>query len=251
MNSHAPDLWPATVEWCDITLPTPAENLALDEVLLHLVDGSPSRAILRTWEPTSHFVVVGRSNQIENEVDASQCAVEATPIFRRSSGGGAVVVGPGCLAFALALPLTDPLRAIGVSGVTRLVMETVASGLQSVIPNVAVCGTSDLVVDGRKFSGNSQRWLKRAFLHHGTILYAFDLPRIGRLLRRPTRQPEYRSGRAHAEFVTNIAVPRDAVLNSLVAAWNGQPADVQLDVLDRTRLLAQSRYQRDEWNMER
>ena len=251
MNLRAPDLWPATVEWCDITLPTPAENLALDEVLLHAVDQDPTRAILRTWEPASHFVVVGRSNQIETEVDAAQCGIEATPIFRRSSGGGAVVVGPGCLAYALALPLTDALRTIGVSGVTRLLMETIADSLRSVIPTIAVCGTSDLVVGGRKISGNSQRWLKHAFLHHGTILYNFDLPRIGRLLKRPTRQPDYRAGRTHADFVTNIAVPRDAVLASLVAAWNGQPADCRTDTLDQARLLAQSRYERDEWNRER
>ncbi len=251
MNHRTPNLWPATVEWCDITLATPAENLALDEVLLHVVDENPTRAILRTWEPAGHFVVVGRSNQIETEVDATQCGIESTPIFRRSSGGGAVVVGPGCLAYALALPLTDGLRAIGVLGVTRLLMETIAASLQSVIPNVAVCGTSDLVVDGRKFSGNSQRWLKHAFLHHGTILYDFDLPRIGRLLKRPTRQPDYRFGRTHADFVTNIAVPRDAVLASLVAAWNGQPADCLADTLDQARLLAQSRYERDEWNSER
>jgi lipoate-protein ligase A len=251
MNHRTPALWPATVDWHDITLATPAENLALDEVLLHLVDEDPSRAILRTWEPTSHFVVVGRSNQVGTEVNVEQCRIEATPIFRRSSGGGAVVVGPGCLAYALVLPLTDPLRAVGVSGVTRLVMETIASGLQPVIPNVTVCGTSDLVVGDRKFSGNSQRWLKRAFLHHGTILCGFDLPRIGRLLLQPTRQPDYRVGRTHTDFVTNVTVPRDVVLSLLVTAWNGLSARCPAEQMTEAYSLAQSRYESDDWNRER
>ena len=49
----------------------------------------------------------------------------------------------------------------------------------------------------RKICGNAQRWKRRAFLHHGTILYDFDLAKIERYLRLPARQPDYRAGRAH------------------------------------------------------
>ncbi len=251
MNPRTPNSWPATVDWYDITLETAAENLALDEVLLHEIDGNPSHAILRTWQPANAIVVVGRSNQIDTEVDAARCRSEGIRIFRRSSGGGAVVVGPGCLAYALALPLTDELRTSGVAVATRKVMETIASGLAAVIPGITVCGTSDLVVKDRKFSGNSQRWLRKAFLHHGTILFDFNLAQIGRLLQPPSRQPDYRSGRTHSDFVTNVAVPCDVVLQSLVATWNGRPADCSADTLRQARLLAQSRYERDEWNLER
>jgi lipoate-protein ligase A len=198
-------LWPASVDWCDITLPTPAENLALDEILLQRVDANPHRAFLRTWEPSTEFVVVGRSNQVETEVNQPQCYAEGIPIFRRSSGGGAVVVGPGCLAFALAMPLTDGIRAEGISTAAKYIMQTTAQALDAIVPGITVCGISDLVVNDRKFSGNSQRWLKHAFLHHGTILYRFDLDRVGQLLKPPSRQPDYRSQRSHADFVTNLA----------------------------------------------
>lgn len=242
---------PESVDWYHITLETAAQNLALDEILLRQVDESPSRAILRTWEPDEHFVVVGRSNQVETEVDVAQCRAEGIPIFRRSSGGGAVLVGPGCLAYALALPLTPELKALGVAVVTRMVMETIASRLKSVLPEVAVRGTSDLVVNDRKFSGNSQRWLKHAFLHHGTVLYDFDLARIGRALKSPSRQPDYRTGRPHSDFVMNVPVPRDVVLNSLVSAWNAHPAECSPDAIEQTIDLARSRYEQDAWNLER
>lgn len=244
-------LWPMPVDWYDVTLATPAENLALDEVLLNDVERDPSRGILRTWEPASYFVVVGRSNSIATEVDAGRCRIDKVPILRRSSGGGAVVIGPGCLAYTLVLPLTRELRSGGVTSVTRTVMETIADGLSSFIPGISVCGTSDLVLNERKFSGNSQRWLSQAFLHHGTILYDFDLPMIGKLLKAPTRQPDYRSGRSHQDFITNVAAVRDKLLGSLVDAWNGQSADCPAETLRQARELAQSRYARDEWNLER
>ncbi|MBS0206835.1 MAG: lipoate--protein ligase family protein [Planctomycetes bacterium] len=251
MIQSAVEMWPESVDWHDTTLATPALNLALDEVLLHQVEAFPSRAIGRTWEPTETFVVVGRSNRVETEVNVAECQSQKIPIFRRSSGGGAVVVGPGCLAYALALPLTDPIRAAGVSVVTRRVMETIAAELQSCIPEVMVCGTSDLVWKDRKFSGNSQRWLRQAFLHHGTILYDFDLPQIGKLLKPPSRQPDYRSQRSHADFVANVAVSRERLLGCLISAWHGRHVELETQFLEQARSLAGSRYERAEWNLER
>jgi lipoate-protein ligase A len=243
--------WPAPVDWFDLSLATPAENLALDEALLLHVDGDPSHGILRTWGAPSYFVVVGRSNAVATEVNVDQCRAEHVPILRRSSGGGAVVIGPGCLAYALALPLTDAHRAGGVTTVTRTVMETIASGLSLAIPGVFVCGTSDLVINNRKFSGNAQRWLRQTVLHHGTILFDFDLPRIGRLLKPPTRQPDYRLRRSHGDFVTNVPTQRDSLLELLVAAWNGRKSTCTAEMLEKASALAQSRYARDDWNLER
>lgn len=251
MSSFSVDFWPASVHWYDITLPTPAENLALDEVLLNDVDADPQRACLRTWEPTSDFVVVGRSNQVEVEVNGPVCRQEEVRIYRRSSGGGAVLVGRGCLGFAVVLPLTDEIRATGVVAITQRVMGTIAAELESLVPGIHVCGTSDLVVGNRKFSGNSQRWLKHAFLHHGTILYDYDLAKVQRLLKAPSRQPEYRSQRDHSDFIMNFPAPREAIVTRLVAAWKGQTQSCSAAILDQAKTLAQSRYEQDEWNLER
>ena len=53
----------------DLTLETPAANLALDEALLEEAElGETPCELLRVWEPTSPLVVLGRSSQIQNEV---------------------------------------------------------------------------------------------------------------------------------------------------------------------------------------
>ena len=237
------------MSWFDLTLSTLAENLAFDDVLLAEVDADPARGLLRFWELGEYGVVLGRSNRAEVEADLDACRQENIPVMRRSSGGGAVVIGPGCLAYSLVLPLTDEQRALGVASLTKRLMERIALGLQSILPGATACGTSDLAADDRKFSGNAQRWLSRAFLHHGTILYSFDLPRIGRYLRTPSRQPDYRDSRDHAVFVRNVDATRTALIELLACAWQAVPGECSSPSVPRAKQLALEKYSSADWSI--
>ena len=68
----------------DLTLPTPAENLACDEVLVDLCEDGRADGILRFWEPREYFVVVGYGNRVVVEVNTTACKAERVPILRRS-----------------------------------------------------------------------------------------------------------------------------------------------------------------------
>jgi lipoate-protein ligase A len=85
-----------------------------------------------------------------------------------------------------------------------------------------VAGVSDLALGGRKFSGNAQQRKRDHLLHHGTILYAAELALVGRYLRQPPRQPEYRAGRAHEAFLRNAGVPREAIVEGLRREWGAR-----------------------------
>lgn len=246
-------MWPDALKQLDTTFESLAENLEFDVALLRAVQSDPASATLRFWESAQYAVIVGRSNDIDREVDGAACQCDDVPILRRPSGGGAVVLGPGCLCFSLALPIPARQADIGISGVTRAVMQQLATSLTTPEEEIVVRGISDLVLRDRqfprrvrcadhdplqvsladqaqhgphsgpyerKFSGNAQRWLRNAFLHHGTILYDFDLDRITRYLKLPSRQPDYRQGRPHAEFVTNLARSRESLVRSLSDGWN-------------------------------
>ncbi|MEI9961799.1 MAG: hypothetical protein WDM76_11890 [Limisphaerales bacterium] len=91
----------------DLTLPSPAENLACDEALLDWCEENPNEEILRFWESPENFIVVGYANKIATEVNIPACKSKKIPIFRRCSGGGTVVQGPGCLNYALILRIAD------------------------------------------------------------------------------------------------------------------------------------------------
>lgn len=242
-------LWPASIAGFDATLDSPAENLALDEVLLEQVDRDPELACLRFWHSPSNFVVLGRSNQVETEVEIDACRAAKIPVLRRTSGGGTVIVGPGCLCYSLVLPLNNDLRRMGVAEVTSQLMSRTAAGLQSICPGAALSGTSDLVQGNWKFSGNAQRWLRQAFIHHGTLLFDFDLDLLQRCLKHPTREPAYRQARPHSSFVTNLPFDINALKSCLIQTWQAQRADLPDTCRVTAREAASVRYQSPEWQV--
>ena len=240
-------LWPKTLQCYDVTMPSPAENLALDEVLLTTINADPTKAILRFWQPTDYCVVLGRSNRAESEVNLDECRATQVPVLRRVSGGGAVVIGPGCLCYSLVIPFSGKLRSLDVTKMTAELMSRTAIGLTSIRTRIDVRGVSDLVADSRKVSGNAQRRLQNAFIHHGTLLFDFDITQIERLLSHPTKEPEYRESRRHRDFVTNLVTTPDELKANLRQSWNAVEEACPAELARSASELAASKYSDPEW----
>jgi lipoate-protein ligase A len=231
----------------DLTLPTPEENLALDEALLEEAEASGGpRETLRLWESQRPLVVIGRSSRIEVEVRRDQCEGLRIPVLRRISGGAAIIAGSGCLMYALVLSyrLRPSLRAIDAAH--RFVLGTIAAALGRLVPGVERQATSDLAIAGQKFSGNSVRCKRDHMLYHGTLLYDFPLELIARLLTMPPRQPDYRQKRGHESFVTNLPLARTAIREALVTAWQATEPCPEWPRAAMARLVVE-RYAEREW----
>ncbi len=143
----------------------------------------------------------------------------------------------------------------GIHSSHAYVLDRLATSLQQFAPRVARAGTSDLVLLGdggldsaRKISGNSLRVKRTHFLYHGTLLYDFDLPLVAVCLRTAPRQPEYRSGRAHGDFVANLPLERADLESALASAW---PTEREATDWPRRRVvqLVHERYSREDWNL--
>lgn len=231
----------------DHTCPTPAENLALDEWLLDNAEqaGEPCE-VLRLWEPAQPFVVIGRSSNLAVEVDLAACQRRGVPVLRRSSGGAAIVTGPGCLMYAVVLSYaTRPhLRAIDLAH--RFVMERLVEAIGAVVPGVQFAGTCDLTYGGCKFSGNALRCRREHLLYHGTLLYDLQLDWIAESLRMPPRVPEYRAGREHRSFVTNLPATCEQLRGAVRAAF---PTTSHYDTWDAAAVdqLAKEKFNRESW----
>lgn len=236
------------MRYLDLTLPTAAENLALDEALLDEAEqcGSPMET-LRLWEPVEPMVVVGRSSSVDAEVHLKVCRERGIPVLRRTSGGAAIVTGPGCLMYSLVLSyrLRPGLRV--VDNAHRFVLQELASALKPLVQGVVCRGTSDLAIDDRKFSGNSMRCKREHLLYHGTLLYNFDLQLVPACLRTPSRQPDYREGRSHETFVVNLPLPVASIRGAVAAIW-GATQQTGHWPQDRTAALVAEKYGRREWN---
>jgi lipoate-protein ligase A len=189
----------------DLTLPELAANLALDEALLLQAEAGTGCEVLRLWEWPAPAVVLGSGCRLAEEVNEDACRTDAVPILRRSSGGGTVLLGPGCLLYSLILRCDRAPELAQIRSSYCHILRRVCRALG--VAGAAPAGTSDIAVAGRKFSGNSQQRKRGHMLHHGSLLYAFDLAAIGRYVRPPPRQPDYRRGRSHEEFLYNLGLP--------------------------------------------
>jgi len=236
------------MQYLDLTLPTPSENLALDEALLEEAEtASEPIETLRLWEPQQPMVVVGRSSHIDAEVRSDACQRLGIPILRRVSGGATIVTGPGCLMYAVVLSykLRPDLRQL--SEAHRHVLELLASAIKPVVPGVQYRGTSDLALDVFKFSGNSARCRRNNLLYHGTLLYDFPLDLIESCLTMPPRMPEYRERRTHGRFVTNLPVNAETLRQALREAFDAHEIRTVWPAAETARLVAE-KYNQAEWN---
>lgn len=237
------------MRFLDHTCATLAENLALDEALLLDAEaGGPE--VLRLWEWPTPAVVLGAGGRIADDVDVEACEKDGVPIARRSSGGGTVLLGAGCLCFSLILRF-DRHPALGdLHASYRFILATVLSALRPHIADVTQQGSSDLAIGERKFSGNSQQRKRTHLLHHGTLLHAFDIAAVSRYLKSPTRQPEYRQQRDHAEFLTNLPIAAESLKSALRTAWQADDMSTGLPA-ELVRQLMREKYLKEEWNRRR
>lgn len=234
----------------DRTLRAPAGNLAADESLLIGCEANGGAA-LRFWESPTHFVVVGYGNEVAKEVDLSACASDSVPVLRRCSGGGTVLQGPGSLNYAVVLPIASDPALATVSGANRFILQRTASALAALLGGpVERCGDTDLVWRGRKFSGNAQRRKRTHLLFHGTLLLGLDLSLVGKYLLPPSREPDYRQGRRHDDFIANLPLAAAAVKHALASAWQ---VDTSLGHWPEEELerLMDARYSHTEWHQSR
>ena len=232
----------------DRTWPAAAENLAGDEALLDWAEEADGPETLRFWEPADPFVVVGYANRVGTEVNEAACAALAIPVYRRCTGGGTVLQGPGCLNYALILRAAEDGPLASITGANRFIMERNRAALQTLTERpVRVQGHTDLTVGARKFSGNAQRRRRRFLLFHGSFLLNLDLDLVEQCLAMPSKEPDYRGHRSHREFVANLGVSADAVKAALVQAWGVQPAPLP-DLASRVEHLAETKYRSVEWN---
>jgi lipoate---protein ligase len=235
-----------------LCLPTPAENLALEELLLEEAEaGRLEDEVLRLWPAESEFVVVGRGSRVRTEVHLAEAERGGVPVLRRSSGGAAIVAGPGCLMYALLLSYERRPHLRMLDACHREVMQGMVAALRPLEPSIDSDGTCDLVVAGKKVSGNSLRCRRQWVLYHGTLLLDMDLGLIDQFLLHPPREPEYRQGRLHTEFVANLGLPAGAVARGLAQQWQAdQPLDWSPPQADIERLVSE-KYSAPAWTFER
>jgi lipoate-protein ligase A len=201
-------------------------NLAFEEYLLSLL--SRHDVILYLWQ-NEHTVVIGRNQNAWKECRTSLLEKEKGTLARRLSGGGAVYHDLGNLNFTfLASHLSyDFIRHIKV----------LVDAFRSIGIPASFSGRNDILVHGRKISGNAFYQGKLGRYHHGTILVDVDLEKMVRYLQPPAAKLKAKGIDSVKSRVANlkefneslsIDVIKKAIFTSFLKEYGGEGSPISL-----------------------
>lgn len=159
-------------------------------------------AIFRFFETKRKVVVLSSSNKAETEANVAFCEKENIPIIRRKGGGGTVVLGPGCLVLTFAFYAKD---VFGNSKYFNMINELWIQSIQPYVPvTLLQNGISDICAGKKKIAGTSIFRKKHLLVYQGSMLVDMNLEFMSQVLSHPSKEPEYRQGRPHTEFLTTL-----------------------------------------------
>ncbi|MBZ0266211.1 hypothetical protein K8I28_16255 [bacterium] len=147
-------------------------------------------------------IVLGRGSKFNLEVNREEYFNDPIKVYQRRGGGCAVVLDPGNIIVSVALvaPGLKQTKEYFQRCTDWMILGMKKCGVGKVYQD----GISDLVMDNRKIAGSCVWRSKDIFYYSVSLLVDADLSLIDRYLLHPPREPEYRQGRSHSEFVTNI-----------------------------------------------
>ena len=225
----------------------PAFNLACEEYLLHHTEDE----VLMLWQ-NAPSIIIGKNQNTVAEINRDFVTDHRIPVIRRLTGGGAVYHDLGNLNYTFikrhsrdafndyrtfAAPVIDLLARFGITA--------------------TLSGRNDILVDGKKVSGNAQMAHGDSVLHHGTLLFSSDLTMLSQALNVHPLKVKSKGVASVRSRVTNLrkylpdlAIPElnQALVEAFQEVYGLPAAELQYEDLDQAAIAeGQARFSAPEW----
>lgn len=243
----------------DLSANTAAINMALDEAIGDAVKRKESLPTIRLykWQPSA--VSIGYFQSLNDEVDVELCRKLGVDFVRRKTGGGAVYHdSDGEITYSVIAP--EQLFPKGITESYHVICGWIVDALKRLGIAAEFKPINDIIVGGKKISGNAQTRRNGILLQHGTILYKLDVATMFSLLKVPKEKISDKFIADVKQRVTsatdlNPSITEEQLKEALVAAFtNGK--DFEIGKCSETEMaaaakLSRQRYSADEWNFMR
>jgi lipoyltransferase and lipoate-protein ligase len=174
----------------------PRTNIALET---YLVENRLTDQPLLLFYINEPSIIIGRNQNTVEEVNQRYVEEHGIHVVRRMSGGGAVYHDLGNFSYCFIQEEHGPARDFSVF--TRPVIEALH---QMGVAGARLEGRNDLLIDGKKFSGNAMYIRNGRMTAHGTILYDADLDAVTAALKPRADKIESKGIKSVRSRVTNI-----------------------------------------------
>jgi len=135
--------------------------------------------------PASPYVCIGYHQDAAQEVDLAGCQAMGIPVFRREVGGGAVYLDGGQVFYQLVLGRANPLAQGSKEAFYRRLLAPVVAVYRDLGLDASYRPVNDIMVGGRKISGNGVGEIADSVVLVGNLIVDFDYDTMVRVLRVP------------------------------------------------------------------
>ncbi len=240
-------------------------NMAVDEAMLvaRCMGKVPNTVRFYRWRPSA--VSLGRFRPVEQDVNVEACRELGVDIVRRPTGGGTVYHdAEGEITYSVVVrasdignPDVEASYAILCSG---LIEACRILGLEAQLHPGGPRACPNIIIGGKKISGNAQAWRGGVILQHGTFLVKVDLAKMFTVLKAPWPLPLEEVVRKAEKKITSIErelgrpVSVQEAYEALKEGFSralgvelvpGELTDFELELAER---LKEAKYSSDEWN---
>lgn len=168
---------------------------------ISIKNGEPNQKIF-VWQPDSTYIILGRSNKAEAALKTDLVLKDNIIVMQRPSGGETVILSPKMLVIAALLPI---IKGIASRDYFIKCNDVIIEALKNFgVKNLSTKGISDISIGEKKILGSAIYRAQDSVFYHAVLNINEDINLISRYLNHPKREPDYRKGRNHNEFVTSL-----------------------------------------------
>lgn len=154
------------------------------------------------WQPDKTYIVIGRANKIEDSVYSETARKNHIEILKRPSGGETVLLSPKTLVISVKIEIGNTVNA---HQFFKIINRQIIAALEELeILDLKMKGISDISIGNKKILGSSVYRKLNTVFYHAVLNVSESAEQMETYLKHPKREPDYRKGRSHAEFVTSL-----------------------------------------------
>lgn len=154
------------------------------------------------WIPDKKYIVLGASNTIEDSLFLDNVIQDDVSVMKRFSGGQTVLLTPNNLIISCVFDHKNKLQPKDIFHNINMIIK---SALEKSGANfLSLTGISDIAIAGKKILGSAIYKNKEKLIYHAVLNVGEPATSIGKYLKHPVKEPDYRAGRNHIDFVTSL-----------------------------------------------